>query len=163
MPEADRAAESSEILAWLEPRLEPGQTVLTFASTPTEPNLDSLRDLDSRLIFPLVVGDGKLELREVEDPDKQLKPGAFGIREPDRDRCPRVSLSEIDLILTPGLAFSRDGLRLGQGGGFYDRLLADAHAEKIGICFRQQLLEAVPVELHDARVDRVALWVQGIL
>ena len=64
---------------------------------------------------------------------------------------------EPDLVLVPGLAFTRAGHRLGRGGGFYDRLLtgrADG-AFKLGICFASQLLDSIPTEAHDAVLDAV--------
>ena len=63
---------------------------------------------------------------------------------------------KIDLIVVPGLAFSRD--RLGRGGGFFDRLLAGPAAEayKLGVCFDFQLLESIPIEPHDIVMDTVA-------
>jgi 5-formyltetrahydrofolate cyclo-ligase len=64
---------------------------------------------------------------------------------------------KIDLIVVPGLAFSRDGHRLGRGGGFFDRLLAGpaAAASKLGVCFDFQLLESIPIEPHDIVMDTV--------
>ena len=62
-----------------------------------------------------------------------------------------------DLVLVPGLAFSRAGHRLGRGGGFYDRLLTGRakDSRKLGICFASQLLESIPTEEHDAVLDGV--------
>ena len=62
-----------------------------------------------------------------------------------------------DLILVPGVAFSRDLHRLGRGNGFYDRLLAGraASALKLGVCFSFQRLETIPIEPHDAVLDQV--------
>ena len=62
-----------------------------------------------------------------------------------------------DLVLVPGLAFSRAGHRLGRGGGFYDRFLTGRarDAYKLGICFASQLLESIPTEQHDAVLDAV--------
>ena len=62
-----------------------------------------------------------------------------------------------DFVLVPGLAFSRDGHRLGRGGGFYDRLLAGRarDAVKVGVCFALQLHEAIPSEVHDVVLDAV--------
>jgi 5-formyltetrahydrofolate cyclo-ligase len=62
-----------------------------------------------------------------------------------------------DLVLVPGLAFTRDGHRLGRGGGFYDRLLAGRanEAVQIGVCFSVQLVESIPVEAHDIVLDLV--------
>jgi 5-formyltetrahydrofolate cyclo-ligase len=64
---------------------------------------------------------------------------------------------KIDLIVVPGSAFSRDGHRLGRGGGLFDRLLADpaAAAYKLGVCFDFQLLESIPIEPHDIVMDTV--------
>lgn len=62
-----------------------------------------------------------------------------------------------DLVLVPGLAFTREGNRMGRGGGFYDRLLTGRakDAYKLGICFASQLLESIPTEEHDALLDAV--------
>ena len=78
---------------------------------------------------------------------------------------PRTAVNESDvcfsltptLVLVPGLAFTRDGARLGRGGGFYDRLLHGqaANACKDGICFEVQLVEFVPSEPHDVVLDAV--------
>jgi len=66
-------------------------------------------------------------------------------------------LEKPDLIFVPGLAFSKDGHRLGRGAGFFDRLLAGraAQAFKIGICFSFQLVDAVPTERHDIEMDTI--------
>ena len=63
----------------------------------------------------------------------------------------------IDLVLVPGLAFSKDRHRLGRGGGFFDRLLAGraAQAFKLGVCFSFQLLDSVPIDAHDILMDAV--------
>ena len=78
---------------------------------------------------------------------------------------PRTALNESDvcfsltptLVLVPGLAFTRDGARLGRGGGFYDRLLNGqaANAIKFGICFEFQVVDFVPSETHDVLLDAV--------
>ena len=62
-----------------------------------------------------------------------------------------------DLILVPGIAFSRAGHRLGRGNGFYDRLLAGpaSSAFKLGVCFSFQRLETIPIEPHDIVMDQV--------
>lgn len=83
----------------------------------------------------------------------QLQPGAFGIAEPDPVQAATVTLPPGTVVFTPGLAFTADGRRLGQGGGFYDRLLAarpDLHA--IGVGFACQLLDELPCEPHDQRL-----------
>ncbi len=62
-----------------------------------------------------------------------------------------------DVVIVPGLAFTPTGQRLGQGGGWFDRFLADVRddCETIGVCFHEQLVDTLPVEPHDVAVDRV--------
>ena len=66
-------------------------------------------------------------------------------------------ISPVDLVLVPGLAFTRDGGRLGCGGGFFDRFLANRtpRAAKVGICFNFQIVPSLPLEAHDIKVGVV--------
>ena len=67
-----------------------------------------------------------------------------------------IDPAAIDIVIVPGLAFTRDGRRLGQGGGFYDRFLAQLPADctTIGVGFAEQLLDDLPVEPHDRILSR---------
>ena len=85
---------------------------------------------------------------------RQLMQGAYGIWEPD-ETCPPIEPDDMDLILVPGAAFDRQGDRLGQGGGYSDRSLAQTRAVRIGVCHDFALLDAVPTQTHDARMDGV--------
>jgi 5-formyltetrahydrofolate cyclo-ligase len=82
--------------------------------------------------------------------------GAYSILEP-REECIRiVPLSSIDLLIVPGVAFDESGNRIGHGMGYYDRLLKNTgHAHSIGLAFECQILQAIPAEEHDEKVDRV--------
>ena len=62
-----------------------------------------------------------------------------------------------DLVVVPGLAFTAAGERLGQGGGWYDRYLAQVRDDctMIGVCFAEQILDTLPVEAHDVTMDRI--------
>lgn len=81
---------------------------------------------------------------------EEIKPGLFHPK-----YGPLHQIEEIDLVLVPGLAFSERGLRLGRGGGFYDRLLAQVLGKSVGICFSEQLRETIPAEAHDISVSEV--------
>ena len=100
----------------------------------------------------------QLELFQVVDLQQDVAPGKWDIPEPLPQRCRRVDDSEqIDFILLPGVAFARDGSRLGYGGGFYDKLLARIDQDKgspalVAAAFSMQLLEAVPQEATDRKV-----------
>lgn len=105
-----------------------------------------------RVCFPRVA-DGQLHLHEVSGWG-ELAPGAFGIPEPVAS-CPLVSPASVDIALVPGLAFTPRGRRLGQGGGFYDRLLPTLGGTTWGVAFACQVVEDVPTQPHDRPVDRV--------
>lgn len=85
-----------------------------------------------------------------------LHRGYFGILEPAGD-CRRVDSHDIGLILMPGLAFDRKGGRIGYGGGFYDRFIGNMNREvvKLAIAYHFQIIDDVPVDEHDIRVDGI--------
>jgi len=90
--------------------------------------------------------------RQVRDPGLELEPGVFGVAEP-RSGCPVVSPNRLDFVIVPGLAFTLEGRRVGRGKGHYDRLLASVGGVKCGVAFDEQIVEAIPVEPHDVRMD----------
>lgn len=80
--------------------------------------------------------------------------GSFHIEEPVGDDT--TTVDRIELIIIPGVAYDRKCSRLGRGKGFYDRLLHDSHARKIGMAYDFQIVnEDIPVEEHDVPVDMV--------
>ncbi|MCR5313983.1 MAG: 5-formyltetrahydrofolate cyclo-ligase [Bacteroidaceae bacterium] len=118
--------------------------------------LDNARLMGKRVLLPKVVGDD-LELREYVD-EHSLEPGPFGILEPVGKAFPQEQYSTVDLVVVPGMAFDAYGNRLGRGKGYYDRLLPRLQrAYKMGICFPFQMVEQLPCEEHDIRMDEV-IW-----
>jgi 5-formyltetrahydrofolate cyclo-ligase len=102
-----------------------------------------------RLLYPRVCGE-RLEfcpVNEVAD----LICGAFGICEPQGAPVP---LTEIDLLVLPGVGFDLDGHRLGFGKGFYDRTLATAptHLARVGFAYEFQVVAQLPAAGHDCRI-----------
>jgi len=98
----------------------------------------------------------QLDLYWVEDLESQLAPGLWGIREPVVERCKRLNtLNEVEFALLPGVAFSRNGARLGYGGGFYDKLLARLPHQPALVtgAFALQLVEEIPQESTDHKVE----------
>lgn len=82
-----------------------------------------------------------------------LRLGAFQIEEPDGDDT--VDVSEIEMIIVPAVAYDRHGNRVGRGKGFYDRLLAESRALKVGVAYDFQMVDEIDAEPHDVRVDFV--------
>jgi 5-formyltetrahydrofolate cyclo-ligase len=127
-----------------------------YWALPGEPDLAALwnRGKPLRFCYPRIEAAGMTFL-EVESPGELVSsPWHPRIREPAFVPARIVPPEEIDLILVPGLAFTRDGQRLGRGGGFYDRYLASLSTRvvKLGVCFQCQLVESLPLEAHDQQV-----------
>lgn len=107
-----------------------------------------------RLVLPRVEGD---DMEFYDYDNGVLRVGRFGILEPSGSTP--VAAAEIDVMIVPGVAFTRDGRRLGRGRGYYDRYLArpDFRATTIGVGFSHQLLRELPTEPHDRTLDRVVI------
>lgn len=132
------------------------QVVLLYSSLPDEVCTHELiREVcaeGKRVLLPVVVGD-ELELRTYAGEDSMAK-GAFNIDEPQGEDFEAYEL--IDLAVVPGIAFTPEGLRLGRGRGYYDRLLPRLGAAlKVGLCWPFQLLAELPHEPHDVCMDLV--------
>ncbi len=129
-------------MAWVQQALQDGKQVLL-------PRVNSVTK--------------QLELFQVADLRRDLAPGKWDIPEPLPERCRRVdTLEVVDFILLPGVAFARDGSRLGYGGGFYDKLLARMDREGkvrqgnpalVAAAFSMQLVNDIPQEATDRKVE----------
>jgi len=113
-----------------------------------------------RLVLPRVNRHtNHLDLYLIEDLNTQLAAGLWGIREPVIERCKRlIDINEVEFVLLPGIAFSRDGARLGYGGGFYDKLLAPAQDAMqrpvlVAAGFALQIVQQIPQEETDVKVQ----------
>ena len=137
------------------PEFRAARTVAVFAALPDEPATDEVLTRwasTRRVVLPRVEGDA---MRFYACRPDALVFGAFGILEPQGERpCPA---GEIDLVVCPGVAFTADGRRLGRGRGYYDRYLGDPafRGFRVGVCYAHQLVDDLPVEPHDVRMDRV--------
>jgi 5-formyltetrahydrofolate cyclo-ligase len=156
---ADRQAQSAllvERLVQSKP-WQSARSVLLYAPLPDEPDLWPVLALAlmSGKTAALPAFDPKTDryvARRVDDPDRQIVLGRFGIREA-AEAAAKMSLNQLDLVLVPGVAYDARGGRLGRGRGFYDRLLAEAAGIKCGVAFDEQLVATVPLEPHDIRLN----------
>jgi 5-formyltetrahydrofolate cyclo-ligase len=127
------------------------RSVLLFASIASEPDLIPM-DFQDKKIYCLRSIHCHYEPVMIFSRE-DLKLGPRGIREPTAENP--FPLDQIDLIIVPGLAFDRNGGRLGRGGGHYDRILGrkDCVGKVIGACFDSQIVPEVPREEHDSLVS----------
>jgi len=164
---AQASRELCERIAGL-PSFAEARTVLLTAPFRSEWNAEPLIDLalaqGKTVALPRVIEPARmLELCRVADAARDIVVGWRGIPEPASD-CGLVDLTDVDWVLVPGVAFDRDGARLGYGGGYYDRLLPllPARAPRVAGAFFAQIVDEVPRAPHDITMD-VVVTERGVL
>jgi 5-formyltetrahydrofolate cyclo-ligase len=177
LPADVRAAHNAAIIERLlqMPEYRRAETVLAYMNFGSE--------FASELWVTRVLADGKhlalprvnrhtnrLDLYWVNDPETQLEAGLWGIREPAVERCKRLNaINEVEFALLPGIAFSRNGARLGYGGGFYDKLLAPQGARSVlyrpalaVAAYSLQIVAQLPQEATDVSVEWIVTETEKI-
>ncbi len=116
------------------------------------------RKIGKKIVVPAILrGEKRIIASLIEDFEKELTLGPYGILQPQSKYIREISSEKIDLVLVPGLAFDERGNRLGRGAGYYDKFLASlpAGTARIGLAFDFQVLKDLPVLSHDVSVTRV--------
>ncbi|MFD4660369.1 5-formyltetrahydrofolate cyclo-ligase [Kitasatospora sp. NPDC058444] len=161
----ERASAAGALAAHAGELAAAGATVAAYVSVGAEPGtrplLDALRARGVRVLLPVLLADNDLDWAEYAGPGA-LAPAGRGLLEPVGPRLGPRAVTEAAVVLLPGLAVDRSGLRLGRGGGSYDRVLA--RLERAGarpvlavLLYEHELLERVPAEPHDRPVDLAVL------
>lgn len=138
------------------PAVLTGPRIGGYAATPAELNID-------QALTHIIATHGQVYLPRVVDDTltfaactalNGLKPGFAGIREPTGDA---IDVSQLDVLLIPGVGFDTSGRRLGHGAGHYDRTLTQLAPEcvTIGVAFSVQVVALIPTETHDRPVAMV--------
>lgn len=151
----ERQAQSDIIMRKLEqhPDFIKAKIVMLYSSLPDEVQTQGFIEKwrqQKRIILPTVVGDDIIPVELT--PETNFAVGDFNILEPQNE----AYTGGYDLIIVPGVAFDRQGNRMGRGRGYYDRFLCQHRdVKKIGICFDFQLVDNVPVEENDIPMDEI--------
>jgi 5-formyltetrahydrofolate cyclo-ligase len=132
------------------------KTVLFYASFNNEVLTDEMIGQavkEGKIVGLPVVDEEKkmLKVKQVNCLDN-LNKECLGIRQPSND-FPDISPSKIDVVIVPGCCFDKKGFRVGYGGGYYDRFLSGLKVIKIGLAFESQIVDSLPVELHDQQLN----------
>ena len=134
-------------------RWKNANVVFLFSPLSNEVDISPLIDIaltqGKKVCLPVVEG----EFMKLRVYTGEMKVGCYGILEPTGPLYD--SYEDIEFALIPGMAFDRKGNRMGRGKGFYDRLLPEIGAYKIGVCFSVQFLDEVPCDNLDVPVDAV--------
>ena len=133
------------------------KTVALYRAISGEVNVDSLFkacwELGKRTCVPVFNAASDLyEMAEVSD-QTEYRIGNYGIREPLL--AAHIPMNQVNLVALPGVAFDLNGNRLGRGGGYYDRLLADFSGFSAAVAFAFQILPQIPCEAHDQPVQAI--------
>lgn len=169
-PQSTWSAEAAELrdglLRWLEQHKI--TTMCGYVPVPGEPGalelLDDVRAAGCRLLLPIVVGPAPLDWAEYSGA-AALRPARFGLMEPVGPPLgPRV-IADVDAVLVPALAVDHRGVRLGRGGGHYDRSLPliSGPTELIGVIRDTELVTELPSEKHDATLTGVLTPSLGVV
>jgi 5-formyltetrahydrofolate cyclo-ligase len=167
---ADDVREAARVLAWwaLElPELARARTVAAYVSVGSEPGtlalLDALRTRDVHVLLPALLPDNDLDWGAYAGADSLARiqhGGKMALFEPVGERFGPDAVTAADVVLLPGLAVDARGMRLGRGGGSYDRVLArleraGAHPALVVLLYDSEVVERVPEEAHDRPVHAV--------
>ncbi|WP_037915538.1 5-formyltetrahydrofolate cyclo-ligase [Actinacidiphila yeochonensis] len=143
------------------PSVRNGGTVAAYVSMGSEPGthelIRALHRRGTRVLLPVLLPDNDLDWAPYEGQDT-LAPTPRGLLEPVSHRLGPESVLQADTILLPGLAVDARGVRLGRGGGSYDRVLSrldrsDARPQLVVLLYAHEVVDAVPREPHDHLVD----------
>jgi 5-formyltetrahydrofolate cyclo-ligase len=149
------------------PQVQMAGTIAAYYSLASEPDthglIYALWKRGSYVLLPLLRPDADLDWASYEGPDS-LRPGPRGLAEPAEPPRGMDAVARADLVLVPALAVDRGGVRLGRGGGSYDRALARVGPgiPTIALLYDGELLDKVPADDHDQRVRLVARPSAGI-
>ncbi|MCZ4118479.1 5-formyltetrahydrofolate cyclo-ligase [Streptomyces sp. H39-S7] len=151
------------------PEIRTADTVAAYVSMGTEPGtrevIDALRAAGTRVLLPVLMADNDLDWAAYEGPEA-LERTHRGLSEPAGSRLGPETVTRAGVVLLPGLAVDGDGLRLGRGGGSYDRVLArleraGRHPALMVLLYANEVVARVPREPHDHPVH-LAVTPEGI-
>ena len=158
-PGAERSAAAAAVATTLLRGLAGVRAFAAYVPEETEPGYGRLpaayTQLGARVLLPVVPAAGS-ELAWAVDTGR-LAPGRFGLLEPVGPRLGPTAIGTADVVVVPALAVDRTGVRLGRGGGYYDRALGHARngALIVAVVFDDEFVDEVPAEPHDHRVHAV--------
>lgn len=132
-------------------------TMSMGAEWKTQPIIEKAWAEGKRVAIPKSIHDTKELHYYIITSFTQVETGYYGIEEPDPNQASRVFKDDFDLVIVPGVAFMKNGYRIGFGGGYYDRFLSDYRGPTVSLVDDLQLVERFPVEAYDVPVDKLVM------
>ena len=158
-PPAETAAAADAIVAALLERLRGVGTLAAFVPDPSEPGSGRLPaayvELGARVLLPVIPPQGRI--LDWAAYTGELESGRFGLSHPVGPRLGPTAIAAADAVVVPALAVDRFGIRLGRGGGYYDRALVHARPDAVlvTVVFDDERIAELPREVHDRPVTAV--------
>lgn len=156
----EKQKESNDVITKIEDDqcFKKSSVILAYWPLDDEPDIRPLINRWEKLkkiLLPKIL-ENKLILIEYKGEKNMTAEPKYGVLEPNGS--PFLDYDNIDLVILPGIAFDKQGFRLGRGKGYYDRLLpCISNAQKIGTGFSFQLVSKVPCEPHDVELNKIII------
>ena len=132
--------------------------IALYKSLASEVSTDDLIEYSMNIgkvvVLPRVVRD-ELKFYKIDSIEENFIKSKFGIEEPKVNENNLIEKSKIELIIVPGVCFDREKNRMGFGKGYYDRYLLNTNLKTIGLCFSEQLVEILPVDKYDVKMQQI--------
>jgi 5-formyltetrahydrofolate cyclo-ligase len=158
-PAQERASAADAVASALVRGLDGVGTLAAFVPEPDEPGTgrlpDAYTELGARILLPVVPASGRV--LDWAAYTGELEPGRFGLQHPVGPRLGAEAIGDADAVVVPALAVDQFGIRLGRGGGYYDRALVHARPDAVlvTVVFDEERLAELPREIHDRPVKAV--------
>jgi 5-formyltetrahydrofolate cyclo-ligase len=156
---AKRATAADAVATALVNGLRGVRTLAAFVPDPSEPGAgrlpDAYAELGARVLLPVIPSEGRILDWAIYT--GELERGRFGLSHPVGPRLGSTAIAEADAVVVPALAVDRSGIRLGRGGGYYDRALVHARPDAVlvTVVFDDERVDELPREDHDRPVTAV--------
>lgn len=140
-------------------RFKKANVIMSYVSKPYEVDTwDIIKrslEMGKKVAVPFILEQERLILPSLIVDHRELIPGPFGIYQPHPDNLRQLNLNQIEIILVPGLAFDKQGNRIGHGQGYFDRFLKkiSPNAHTIGLAYEFQILNTLPFDPEDIPVS----------
>ncbi len=152
-----KVTSSSLIMQSIIPFISQLNCVMIYLSSFNEPDtsmlLSYLIDKNIKIVVPVSNTDDNTIIPSYISNIDDLHKGAYGIYEPKTIN--QANIEDIDLVLVPGIVFSKSGDRIGFGKGYYDKLLENFEGLKIGVCYEFQIVDEIPSSPHDVKMNMI--------
>lgn len=130
-------------------------TISRFPEVDTIPIIHEAWKQGKQVVLPRIKQESKQMDFYLIHHFSQLEETVFGLKEPKPSEATIQTPADIDLMIVPGVAYTKEGYRIGFGGGYYDRYLPSFQGTTVSLLFQEQLVSSLPIETHDQAISHL--------